>query len=185
MKQWCEYCRLGEQRYHNAWARKTYSFATNQRLLVTLALGEVLLTEEKCIAVTHHSSVQQMRQDYGLSRVNSYTIVSPSSFGRIFSGINNLRPSELLPLAHFTPINLYGVDIMGHLKPMPGSRMQSYSFRSFSAAQPHSRSDQRTPTRACGTETAERSPHKDGVRSLRAHPSSCQKAEATRLFVSS
>jgi len=38
-----------------------------ERLLVTLSLGEVLLTEEKCIAVTHHSSVQQMRQDYGLS----------------------------------------------------------------------------------------------------------------------
>ena len=54
------------QRYHNAWARKTYS-SNNARLLVTLALGEVLLTEEKCIAVTHHSSVKQMRQDYGLS----------------------------------------------------------------------------------------------------------------------
>lgn len=38
---------------------------TAQPLLVTLALGEVLLTEEKCMAVTYHSSVQQMRADYG------------------------------------------------------------------------------------------------------------------------
>ena len=37
------------------------------RLLVTLALGEVLLTEEKCMAVTYHSSVAQMRADYGSS----------------------------------------------------------------------------------------------------------------------
>ena len=100
----------------------------DERLLVTLALGEVLLTEEKCIAVTHHSSVQQMRQDYGLSRVNTLTIVSPSSLGRIFSGINNRRPSGLLLPEHFTRISFYEVDIMGRLKPMPGSRLQSYSI---------------------------------------------------------
>ena len=42
-----------------------------------------------------------------LVSLNSLTIVLSLPLGRISSGINSRRPSELLPLAHFTPINHY------------------------------------------------------------------------------
>ena len=35
-------------------------------LLVTLALGEIMMSEERCCAVTNHSSIIQMKRDYGL-----------------------------------------------------------------------------------------------------------------------
>ena len=36
-----------------------------ERLLITLSLGDLMLEEEKVMAITKHKSVQQMRKDYG------------------------------------------------------------------------------------------------------------------------
>ena len=44
--------------------RKTYSLLL--RLLITLSLGDLMLEEEKVMAITKHKSVLQMRKDYGV-----------------------------------------------------------------------------------------------------------------------
>lgn len=48
-------------RYHNAWARKTYS---GRVLLVTIGLGELMWSEEQAMSVSGHRSAEQMRRDY-------------------------------------------------------------------------------------------------------------------------
>ena len=35
-------------------------------LLITLSLGDLMLEEEKVMAITKHKSVLQMRKDYGV-----------------------------------------------------------------------------------------------------------------------
>jgi hypothetical protein len=64
IKSFCAYAGLENDRFHNAWMRKTYSLLL--RLLITLSLGDLMLEEEKVMAITKHKSVLQMRKDYGV-----------------------------------------------------------------------------------------------------------------------
>ena len=76
IRDFCEYCGLDGASFHNAWMRKTYSLdiLTSERLLITLSLGDLMLEEEKVMAITKHKSVQQMRKDYG-----DYHLLPPSA----------------------------------------------------------------------------------------------------------
>ena len=56
-KEFAKYCGMDGARYHNAWARKTYS---RRVLLVTLGLGELMWSEEQAISVSGHRSTEQM-----------------------------------------------------------------------------------------------------------------------------
>ena len=82
-KEFTKYCGMNGERYHNAWARKTYS---GRMLLVTLGLGELLWSEEQAMSVSGHRSAEQMRRDYDYNdRDNS----------RTSSGRKTLREQEL------------------------------------------------------------------------------------------
>ena len=49
-----------------------------ERLLITLSLGDLMLEEEKVMAITKHKSVQQMRKDYGaVVLLLWYSLLSP------------------------------------------------------------------------------------------------------------
>ena len=62
-KDYAKYCNMDGARYHNAWARKTYS-ERRGTLLVTLGLGELVWSEEQAMMVSGHKSAEQMRRDY-------------------------------------------------------------------------------------------------------------------------
>ena len=65
-------------RYHNAWARKTYS---GRVLLVTIGLGELMWSEEQAMSVSGHRSAEQMRRDYDYvieTTVASQVVQKPS-----------------------------------------------------------------------------------------------------------
>ena len=50
------------------------------QLLVTFALGDLMLEEEKVMAVTRHRSVLQMRRDYGSTNRASASVLCYSSY---------------------------------------------------------------------------------------------------------
>ena len=60
----------------------SFSFSSLERLLITLSLGDLMLEEEKVMAITKHKSVQQMRKDYGAVTILialSASVVCPAS----------------------------------------------------------------------------------------------------------
>ena len=82
-KEFAKYCGMDGARYHNAWARKTYS---RRVLLVTLGLGELMWSEEQAMSVSGHRSAEQMRRDYDCMRDRDNS--------RILSGRKTLRERE-------------------------------------------------------------------------------------------
>ena len=91
------------------------------QLLVTFALGDLMLEEEKVMSVTRHRSVLQMRRDYGSTNRASASVLCYSSY-HCPRGLFPLSP----PLSEPKQLRLHGTALASARNEHPNVR---YNFK--------------------------------------------------------
>ena len=89
------------------------------RLLITLSLGDLMLNEEKVMAITKHKSVLQMRKDYGVQEFNQ---APHQSYAQHPTTIRAATSRAVHLYQKFNPS-----DVTGDLQPLPGTSIQTYA----------------------------------------------------------
>ena len=87
------------------------------RLLITLSLGDLMLEEEKVMAITKHKSVLQMRKDYG----EQHNQAPHQSYAQHPTTIRAATSRAVHLYQEFNPS-----DVTGDLQPLPGTSIQTY-----------------------------------------------------------
>ena len=88
------------------------------RLLITLSLGDLMLEEEKVMAITKHKSVLQMRKDYGVPQFDQ---APHQSYAQHPTTIRAATSRAVHLYQEFNPS-----DVTGDLQPLPGTSIQTY-----------------------------------------------------------
>ena len=88
------------------------------RLLITLSLGDLMLEEEKVMAITKHKSVLQMRKDYGVPQFDQAPHQSYAQHP------TTIRAATSRAVHLYQEVN--PSDVTGDLQPLPGTSIQTY-----------------------------------------------------------